>query len=100
VFAPSRYHVDRQKSVDVLKDFLDKKDTKLQEERAWLLETKVDCVLSDAAFLGWYVVIQFYSSLSIDNDICYPLADKIQSSSKCGRIALYSHHKFHFRLGI
>lgn len=47
------YRVDRQKSVDVLKAFLDKKDTKLKEEQAWLVEAKVDCVLSDAAFLGW-----------------------------------------------
>lgn len=54
-----RYRVDRQKSIDVLKAFLDKKDTKLQQERAWLVETKVDCVLSDAAFLGWCVATLF-----------------------------------------
>lgn len=48
-----RYRVDRQKSVDVLKAFLEKKDIKLEDERAWLVDTKVDCVLSDAAFLGW-----------------------------------------------
>lgn len=48
-----RYRVDRQKSVDVLKAFLEKKDVKLEEERRWLTEIKADCVLSDAAFLGW-----------------------------------------------
>ena len=50
-----RYRVDRQKSVDVLRAFLDTKDAKLEEERAWLEEMGVDCVLSDAAFLGWCV---------------------------------------------
>lgn len=45
--------MDRQKSVDVLKAFVDHKDVLLEEERAWLIEIKADCVLSDAAFLGW-----------------------------------------------
>lgn len=49
------YHVDRRKSVDVLKDFLSKESQKLKEEQTWLKENNVDCVLSDAAFLAWYV---------------------------------------------
>ncbi|KAF7968808.1 hypothetical protein HWV62_29284 [Athelia sp. TMB] len=52
IVQPLAYRVDRQKSVDVLRAFLDTKDAKLEEERAWLQEMGVDCVLSDAAFLG------------------------------------------------
>jgi hypothetical protein len=48
-----RYRVDRRKSVEVLKKFLDKKDELLERERQWLLQIKAQCVLSDAAFLGW-----------------------------------------------
>ena len=47
------YRVDRVKSVKVLRNFLNKKDILLEAEHCWLLEIKADCVLSDAAFLGW-----------------------------------------------
>lgn len=47
------YTVDRQKSVVALQRFLDEKEQKLQEEVAWLLSEGINCVLSDAAFLGW-----------------------------------------------
>lgn len=47
------YRVDRRKSVEVLKKFLDKKDELLGRERQWLLEVQAHGVLSDAAFLGW-----------------------------------------------
>jgi hypothetical protein len=36
-----------------LKSFLEKKDAILQTEVAWLREILADCVLSDAAFVGW-----------------------------------------------
>lgn len=49
----SRYRVDRQKSVEVLQSFLSQKDSKLEQERRWLIEIRADAVLSDAAFLGW-----------------------------------------------
>ncbi|KAF7966038.1 hypothetical protein HWV62_40441 [Athelia sp. TMB] len=52
IVQPLAYRVDRQKSVEVLRAFLGAKDAKLEEERAWLQEMGVDCVLSDAAFLG------------------------------------------------
>ncbi|KAF9260057.1 hypothetical protein L218DRAFT_933060 [Marasmius fiardii PR-910] len=52
VVQPVAYRVDRQKSVDVLKAFINKKDTFVETERAWLAEIKARCVLSDAAFLG------------------------------------------------
>ncbi|KAF7969792.1 hypothetical protein HWV62_25965 [Athelia sp. TMB] len=39
-------------SVGVLRAFLDTKDAKLEEERAWLQEMGVDCVLSETTFLG------------------------------------------------
>lgn len=47
------YHVDRKKSVELLKTFLDQEDQKLEEEVAWLRDNGVDCVLSDAAYLPW-----------------------------------------------
>lgn len=45
--------MDRVKSVEVLRAFLDKKDILLEQERQWLLQIGARCVLSDAAFLGW-----------------------------------------------
>lgn len=47
-----RYRVDRQKSVEILKAFLDKKEQKLAEEVRWLRRIKANAVLSDAAFLA------------------------------------------------
>ncbi|KAF9453486.1 hypothetical protein P691DRAFT_771456 [Macrolepiota fuliginosa MF-IS2] len=52
IVQPLAYRVDRQKSVQVLEDFLGKKDAMLDRECRWLIETGVNCVLSDAAFLG------------------------------------------------
>ncbi|TFK40211.1 hypothetical protein BDQ12DRAFT_602020 [Crucibulum laeve] len=52
IVQPLAYRVDRQKSVDVLKSFLSKKDILLERERQWLLKINVHAVLSDAAFLG------------------------------------------------
>ncbi|KAF7981724.1 hypothetical protein HWV62_32321 [Athelia sp. TMB] len=55
IVQPLAYRVDRQQSVNVLRAFLDTKDAKLEEERAWLQEMGFDCVLSNTAFLGWCV---------------------------------------------
>ncbi|KAF7424487.1 hypothetical protein PC9H_009794 [Pleurotus ostreatus] len=52
IVQPLAYRVDRQKSVQVLKRFLDSKNTLLETEKTWLRQTRIDCVLSDAAFLG------------------------------------------------
>ncbi|KAH8117962.1 hypothetical protein DFH11DRAFT_1839473 [Phellopilus nigrolimitatus] len=52
IVQPLAYHVDRRKSVDVLKKFLYQEERKIDEELAWLEENEVDCVLSDAAFLA------------------------------------------------
>ncbi|THU76168.1 hypothetical protein K435DRAFT_974530 [Dendrothele bispora CBS 962.96] len=52
IVQPLAYRVDRDKSVQVLKAFLSKKNEFLEVERQWLVETGVRCVLSDAAFLG------------------------------------------------
>ncbi|KAK7690543.1 hypothetical protein QCA50_005641 [Cerrena zonata] len=52
IVQPLAYRVDRQKSVDVLRTFLQDKDRKISDEAQWLLSIKADCVLSDAAFLG------------------------------------------------
>ncbi|KAH8987123.1 hypothetical protein EDB86DRAFT_2952111 [Lactarius hatsudake] len=53
ILQPLAYHVDRQKSIDVLENFLEKKEQKVEEEAQWLREIKADCVLSDAAFLAF-----------------------------------------------
>ncbi|KAI0264345.1 hypothetical protein BC834DRAFT_882547 [Gloeopeniophorella convolvens] len=53
ILQPLAYRVDRQKSIDVLQSFLNKKEQKLEEEIRWLQEIKADCVLSDAAFLAF-----------------------------------------------
>ncbi|KAI0822506.1 hypothetical protein BC628DRAFT_663676 [Trametes gibbosa] len=52
IVQPLAYRVDRQKSVQVLKKFLEDKDQKVSEESQWLRSIRADCVLSDAAFLG------------------------------------------------
>ncbi|KAG7089308.1 hypothetical protein E1B28_011004 [Marasmius oreades] len=52
VVQPVAYRIDRQKSLDVLKAFISKKDVFVETERAWLVEIQARCVLSDAAFLG------------------------------------------------
>lgn len=52
--------MDRPKSVEVLKKFLDDAPEKVREEAGWLREIQVDCVLSDAAFLGWYGFSYYY----------------------------------------
>jgi L-arabinokinase len=49
----SSYTVDRHGSVLALRRFVEQKEEKLQAEVAWLLSERIDCVLSDAAFLGW-----------------------------------------------
>ncbi|KAH9945028.1 uncharacterized protein BXZ73DRAFT_86604 [Epithele typhae] len=52
IVQPLAYRVDRQKSVEVLQQFLTQKDNKVRDESQWLQAIRADCVLSDAAFLG------------------------------------------------
>ncbi|KAJ3508108.1 hypothetical protein NLJ89_g5938 [Agrocybe chaxingu] len=52
IVQPLAYRVDRRKSVEVLKKFLDKKDELLHRESEWLKQVGAHGVLSDAAFLG------------------------------------------------
>ncbi|KAI0649439.1 hypothetical protein C8Q79DRAFT_1109617 [Trametes meyenii] len=52
IVQPLAYRVDRQKSVQVLHNFLRDKDGKVADESQWLRTVRADCVLSDAAFLG------------------------------------------------
>ncbi|KAG6919206.1 hypothetical protein DXG01_008504 [Tephrocybe rancida] len=52
IVQPLAYRVDRQKSVDVLKSFISRKNTILETERRWLNEIGAHAVLSDAAFMG------------------------------------------------
>ena len=63
----NRYRVDRRKSVEVLENFLAKKDVKVADESQWLKVIRADCVLSDAAFLGWYAP-QFHHHLIPSTD--------------------------------
>ncbi|KAA1467714.1 hypothetical protein DENSPDRAFT_869249 [Dentipellis sp. KUC8613] len=58
IVQPLAYRVDRQKSVQVLQEFLEQKDTKISQEVQWLRDTKIDCVLSDAAFLAFLAANQ------------------------------------------
>lgn len=39
----------------MLERFLKQRETKIAQELEWLRNKKVDCVLSDSAFLAWYV---------------------------------------------
>lgn len=48
--------------MQVLEKFLTEKDFKVAEESQWLRSIKADCVLSDAAFLGWYVLHCYMSA--------------------------------------
>ncbi|KAF8071748.1 transmembrane amino acid transporter protein-domain-containing protein [Lyophyllum atratum] len=52
IVQPLAYRVDRQKSLDVLKSFLRRKNDILDKERRWLDDIGAHAVLSDAAFLG------------------------------------------------
>ncbi|KAK0194058.1 hypothetical protein F5146DRAFT_1110435 [Armillaria mellea] len=54
IVQPLAYRVDRQKSVQALKQFLENKEALLDDEARWLTSINARCVLSDAAFLGWY----------------------------------------------
>jgi L-arabinokinase len=53
IVQPKAYDVARRKTVDGLRAFLDKREEKIQEEVAFLKESKVDAVLVDAPFLPW-----------------------------------------------
>ncbi|KAG2117753.1 hypothetical protein DEU56DRAFT_747920 [Suillus clintonianus] len=52
VVQPVAYRVDRHRSVEALRSFLARKESLLAQEKHWLFDIQVDCVLSDAAFLG------------------------------------------------
>lgn len=53
IVQPVAYAVDRRESLAVLRDFLNHREQKLQEEVEWLVKNGIDCVLSDAVFLAW-----------------------------------------------
>lgn len=52
---PKAYDVARQGTVDLLTEFLGRREQTIQEEVEWMKEAGVLCVLSDATFLGWSV---------------------------------------------
>jgi hypothetical protein len=90
-----RYRVDREKSVDVLRNFLSKKDVKLEQERRWLAEIGAHCVLSDAAFLGWSVQAPQAPPLYHASYV-YPSQPSGQSSSP----SFHPHDQLHLRFRI
>jgi hypothetical protein len=53
IVQPKAYDVDRRATYEVLKAFMDGKEETIREEVEWLKEEGVQCVLSDATFLGW-----------------------------------------------
>ncbi|KAH8928421.1 hypothetical protein BT69DRAFT_1257396 [Atractiella rhizophila] len=52
VYQPTAYTMDRRRTVDALKEFLEGREETLEREKTWLLKEGVDCVLSDAVFAG------------------------------------------------
>jgi len=55
IVQPVAYAVDRRQSLKVLNDFLAMREQKLAGEAQWLMDNHINCVLSDAVFLAWYV---------------------------------------------
>lgn len=53
IVQPKAYDVDREATYEVLKSFLEAREETLKEEVEWLKQEGVECVLSDATFLGW-----------------------------------------------
>ncbi|VDC06835.1 unnamed protein product [Peniophora sp. CBMAI 1063] len=53
VVQPVAYRIDRAKSVEALRLFLDTKEARVAEEAGWLKTVGADVVLSDAAFLAF-----------------------------------------------
>ncbi|KAF9048554.1 hypothetical protein BJ165DRAFT_1460527 [Panaeolus papilionaceus] len=89
IVQPLAYHVDRRRSVDVLKEFLDKKDELVGEETKWLRQVGAHAVLSDAAFLGCLaakragipsVLITNFTFDSVYSYLSTPISDALSSS--------------------
>ncbi|KAK4694077.1 hypothetical protein P7C70_g8805, partial [Phenoliferia sp. Uapishka_3] len=53
IVQPKAYDVAREATVEVLKAFMSKREERLGIEEEWLKSNGVECVLSDATFLGW-----------------------------------------------
>ncbi|TFK79670.1 hypothetical protein K466DRAFT_592274 [Polyporus arcularius HHB13444] len=91
IVQPLAYRVDRQKSVQVLEDFIAKKDTKVWDESQWLKNIHADCVLSDAAFLGCLAAHQagipsvLITNFSFDSVYSYLSTSLIDEPSKPDR---------------
>ncbi|EJD06891.1 uncharacterized protein FOMMEDRAFT_131691 [Fomitiporia mediterranea MF3/22] len=103
IVQPLAYYVDRRKSVEILKSFLQKKERKIAEEVTWLKDNAIDCVLSDAAFLACkaanvaripsvlitnFTFDSVYSYLSIRFPEGSPLNPKIPAESFDSKLSL------------
>lgn len=64
IVQPKAYDVDRRATFEVLSTFLDQREGILEEEERWLRQEGIECVLSDATFLGWSVLLFRAPSLS------------------------------------
>lgn len=55
IVQPKAYDVARRATFEVLNGFIEQREQTLREEIDWLKQENIDCVLSDATFLGWYM---------------------------------------------
>lgn len=53
IVQPKAYDVDRKATYEVLKAFMEGREQTIKDEVEWLKSEGVQCVLSDATFLGW-----------------------------------------------
>jgi hypothetical protein len=86
VVQPVAYRIDRAKSVDALRTFLETKDARVAEEAEWLKIVGADVVLSDAAFLAFLAADAarlpsvLVTNFSFDSVFSYLNAPTIQPS--------------------
>ncbi|PCH42345.1 hypothetical protein WOLCODRAFT_72480 [Wolfiporia cocos MD-104 SS10] len=99
IVQPLAYRVDRQKSMEVLKSFLCKKEKKVSDESEWLKAMGINCVLSDAAFLGCLaandagipsVLITNFSFDSVYSYLSTPFIDTVSTTDIAGSNTLYT----------
>lgn len=66
IVQPKAYDVARRATVEGLKTFLSKRETKIAKEVEWLKKIEADAVLIDAPFLPWYAALLLPFLLPID----------------------------------
>ncbi|KAF7312622.1 hypothetical protein MIND_00276300 [Mycena indigotica] len=98
IVQPLAYRVDRERSVVVLKAFLEAKAQILAHEMCWLKNVGADCVLSDAAFIGCLAANQIgipsilVTNFTFDSVYSYLTSAIIDSPTEESH---ESHHQLH-----